>query len=117
MREWPALGVVLVLVAAEAHAAGVERFPELKWIPADADMILAFEDQDAGAAALHARMRDELLFATRMDEQLPRLAEAADSLHVQRLVAAVVPLPDGGKGAVALLHGPFSRAAAESALG
>src|SRR5712691_392429 len=117
MRKRSALAVVLVLVAAEAHAADVERFPELNWIPADAEMILAFEDRDPGAAALLARMRDELLFATRMDEQLPRLYQAADSLHVQRLVAAVVPLPDGGQGAVALLHGPFSRAAAESAFG
>jgi ubiquinone/menaquinone biosynthesis C-methylase UbiE len=117
MRKWLALAVVLVLVAAEAHAAVVERFPELSWIPADAEMVLAFEDRDPGAAPLLARMRDELLFATRMDERLPRLAQAADSLHVQRLIAAVVRLPDDGKGAVALLHGPFSMAAVESALG
>lgn len=108
------LATLLVLYAAETRGATAERCVELSWIPSDAESVLWFGEGAPAAAEVLYRLRDELLFATGMGERLPGLSRAVDSLGARRLVAAVVRIPGSGGGAVAVVHGSFSRAAAKS---
>jgi predicted methyltransferase len=109
-------GAIALVLAAVTATAGPERFKkELRWIPGEVDAVLGFERPRYGDPSL-SRLREELLFGTRLDQELPGLASAADAPSVDRVVLAALRLRGGERAALALLTGRFDENAAASSL-
>jgi ubiquinone/menaquinone biosynthesis C-methylase UbiE len=99
----PALALAGLLVSAVAGAGEAEpRFPELRWVPADVDVVVGFSPPAADAADTWSRLRAELLFAIGIGDSGP-VVEAALSSTDRGLIAAWKR--EGGSSVVAILHG------------
>lgn len=106
-------GAIALVLAAGTATAGPERFKkELQWVPGEVDAVLGFERPGSGDPSLLSRLREELLFGTRLDQELPGLASAADAPSVDRVVLAALRLRGGDRAALALLAGRFDENAA-----
>lgn len=110
-------GAIALVLAAVTATAGPERFKKvLRWVPGEVDVVLGFERPGSGDPSLLSRLREELLFGTRLDQELPGLASAADAPSVDRVVLAALRLRGGERAALALLSGRFDENAAGSSL-
>src|SRR5437867_5039644 len=78
-------------------AAAESGIKELRWIPANARLLMIF-DRPAGNEELFARLRDEILFATDTAgkfQDFIQLIGAEASRGLERIVIAAVTRPEG----------------------
>jgi predicted methyltransferase len=115
VRQTLAAAAVLVFCDGAQATAAAHRAAELRYIPREAALVLVFERTHDASREIAARLRDELLFASGLDEELAGVSAALDKLDVDRVVAGATAAPEG-KAVAVVLHGSFERAALSALL-